>query len=114
MRELRGRYRDARFISSSSSARVNHLVFTKGDVALVHNGGVVCSSEIYFLARVGAQSLMSVSLWDRAPTANDTMWTRTYRKRVNPQIAPLTALLSPVVYLSSSSGATLLIPYMFR
>ena len=101
MRELRGRYRDARFIASSNSARVNHMVFTKGDVALVRNGGVVCAGEIYFFARVDAQSLVCVSLWDRVPTANDTMWTRTYRKRDDPQIAPLTALLSPVVYLRS-------------
>ena len=114
MRELRGRYRDARFIASSNSARVNHMVFTKGDVALVRNGGVVCAGEIYFFARVDAQSLVCVSLWDRVPTANDTMWTRTYRKRDDPQIVPLTALVSPVVYLNSSSGATLLIPYMFR
>ena len=114
MRELRGRYRVTRFISSSNYARVNHMVFTKGDVALVRNGGVVCAGEIYFFARVDAQSLVCVSLWDRVPTANDTMWTRTYRKRDDPQIVPLTALVSPVVYLSSSSGATLLIPYMFR
>ena len=114
MRELRGRYRDARFISSSNSARVDHKVFTKGDVVLVRNGGVLCAGEIYFFARVDADSLVCVSLWDRVPTANDTLWTRTYRKRDDPQIVPLTALASPVVYLSSSSGATLLVPFMFR
>jgi hypothetical protein len=114
MRELRGRYRDARFISSSNSARVNHMLFTKGDVALVRNGGVERAGEIYFFARVDSQNLVCVSFWDRAPTRNDTMWTRTYRKRDRPQILPLTTLLCPVLYLDNLSGATLLIPYMFR
>ena len=114
MRELRCKYPQARFIASSRTARVNHMLFTVGDVALCRTNGVQSAGEIFVFARIDDESVVCVSLWQRTPTANDTTWTHTYRKDDRPQILPLTTLLAPVTYLANSTTATLLIPCMFR
>ena len=114
MRKLRGKYPQARFIASSRTARVSDRLFTNGDVALCRVDGVQSAGEIYFFALIDDDAVVCVSLWQRAPTANDSALTHNYRKVDRPQIFPLAILLSPVLYMETETTATLLIPYMFR
>ena len=114
MRELQAEYPRAKIIMSANSARVHQQLFTRGDVVLCRALGHLSVGEIIWFARIDEREVVCVSSWQRTPTANDTTWTRTYRKQTRHEIHPLPLMLAPLTYLPSNSAVTVLIPLEYR
>jgi len=114
MRELQAEYPRAKIIRSANSARVHQKLFMRGDVTLCRALGHLSVGEIIWFARIDEREVVCVSSWQRTPTANDTTWTRTYRKQARHENHPLPLVLAPLAYLPINCAVAVLIPPEYR
>ena len=95
----------------SRQVRVHGRLISAGDLAFVVVGGMRRLAEVWYHAKIGAEELSCVSVWDCVDGANaHAASAATYRKADSPRLVHVSNLICAATYIKDGMIVTALLP----